>query len=311
MSISKDFLSPDTVIIRTTTAPVSGTSGTAAGDAPNNAILIDTVSGVTYRNEGTMASPYWTPTSFDQPGLLAWATDFRDGGGKAVANTDATATIAASGVRVHGQGVEETDAGLVVSFAEGGAVAAVTTTNEAAHLTALSVGGTTPVYQPDQHQTLVVEAIVAMASALTERSFFLGFLGTVADALDPAVTGSATTLTLVQDDLAGLVFDAGLTDADRLYLAHNKSDAAASIATTADSVDSDTDFPPADTYAKLRVEIAASGAMTAFMNGRQIGRIAAALDADEEVSPVLYVQSLAASVKTMNVTAFRTWATRA
>ena len=292
-------------------APVSGTSGTGAGTfAAPNVILLDTVGKNTYVNEGTLASPYWTPVNFQQPNLLAYVTDFRDGAGKAIADTDATATIPGSGVRVHGQGVAETDSGLTVAHGEGGPVASLLTTDEVAHLLALSVGGTTPPYQPDTHKTLVVEALLAMDAALTDRAMFLGFLGTVADALDPAATGATVTITLVQDDLAGLFFDSGLTDADRLFAPHNKSDEAATIATTATGVDTGADMPAAGTYTRLRVEITADGTLVAFKDKVQIARIEATLDVDEECAPCLYVEANAAAVTTMLVKRFATWATR-
>lgn len=291
--------------------PASGTSGTGAGSwAYPATIWQDTDNGNLYVNEGTRASPYWTPVNYQQRNLIAFATDFRDGVGKAVSDTAASATLAGSGVRVFGQGIAETDSGVTVAYTEAGAVASILTTDEAAHVAALSGFGSTLVWQPDVHGRMCIEANVAMSSAITERAFFLGFLGTAADALDPAVTGSTTTLTLVQDDLAGLFFDTGLTDADRLFAPHNKSDEAATIATTATGVDTGTDFPAAGTYIRLRVEISAAGAMTCFANKAQITSIAASLDVDEECVPVLYVESNAASVKTMLCKHFAAWTSR-
>jgi len=304
--------SDNALVLKSATAPLSGTSGTGAGVwAAPGVLLRCTGNKVTYINEGTLASPYWTPVSFDQAGLLAWATDFRDGLGKAHADTAGTATLVGSGIRVHGQGIAETDSGLVVTIGEGGPVAALTTTDEAAHLAALSVGGTTPPFQPDTHGPLVIDATVTMDTAITLRSLFIGFLGSIADALDPPVTGNATTLTLVQDDLAGLVFDAGLTDADGLFAPHNKSDEAATILTTATGVDCSTAFPAAATYQRLRVEMSAAGVMTCFADKVQITSIAAALDVDEEVAPCLLARSTSAAVKTMNITRFATWGSRA
>jgi hypothetical protein len=301
-----------TVVLKSATAPLSGTSGTGAGTwAAPGALLRCTATGVLYFNEGSLASPYWTPTNYGQFGLLAFATDFRAGLGKAVADTAASATIAdGTGIRVHGQGIAETDSGLTVAFAEGGAVASLITTDEDAHLAALSQPGTSPIYQPDTHGPLVIDADVAMSSAITLRRFFIGFLGTLADALDPPATGATTTITLVQDDLAGLYFDAGLTAAARLFAPHNKSDEAASIATTATGVDTGSDFPAAGTYVRLRVEISAAGVMTCFVNKAQVSQIAASLDVDEEVAPSLLVGSTSAATKTMLVKRVAFWGNR-
>lgn len=303
------------IVLKSATAPLSGTSGTFAGTyAAPGALLRCTANGVPYINEGTLASPYWTPVGgvTRHRGLLGYETDFRSGLGKALADTAATAVIAdGTGIRVHGQGIEETDSGLTVAFGEGGPVASLVATNEDAHLAAIGAGDTAVQYQPDTHGPLVIDATVAMLSALTLRRFFIGFLGTAADALDPPATGATVTITLVQDDLAGLFFDVGLTNADGLFAIHNKSDEAATLATTATGVDTSTDFPAAGTYVRLRVEISAAGVMTCFANKVQIASIAAALDVDEEVQPSLLIGSTSAATKTMLAKHVAMWGSRA
>lgn len=290
-------------------APSSGTSGTLAGIAEAGAVLWDTTNAVQFINEGTQASPYWTPTSFDQRALFGVWTDFRDQVGIAVADTAAEFIVPGSGLRIFGQGIAETDSGLVVQTAgEGGNVGRMTTTDEDAHT--LAIGMEAGVMQPDQHQLLVVDCEVAHVSAITLRAAFCGFLGTAADALDPAVTGATVTATLVQDDLAGLFFDVGFTDADRWYAVHNKSDAAASQTVNTGSRDTGVDVPAAGTFQRLRVEISASGGMTAFIDKAQVFSLAAALDADEECSPVFYIESTSAAVKSVDVRRFATWAYR-
>lgn len=310
--IGKVAASIEGVLMTGQYGPKSGTSGTGAADwAHPGVIYMDTVNGVLYKNEGSLASPYWSPVNFNQDGLLAYWTDFRSTLGSALAATNASDTIAdGSGVRVHGQGLAETDSGLTVAVAEGGQVASLVTTDEDAHLAALSPPGTSPIFQPDTHGPLVIDVNVAMSSALTLRRFFAGFLGTIADALDPPVTGATTTITLVQDDLAGLFYDAGLTAAARLFAPHNKSDEAASIATTATGVDTGQDFPAAGTYTRLRVEIWRNGTMVCFKDKVQITSIAASLDVDEEVQPCLLVGSTSAAVKTMLVKKFAAWGSR-
>lgn len=288
--------------------PSSGTAGTLAGVAEAGAILWDTTNYVSFVNEGTRTSPYWTPTSLDQRPLFGVWTDFRDRVGIAVADTANAFIVPGSGLRIFGQGLAETDAGLVVQTAgEGGSVGRLTTTDETAHLTAIGMEAGT--MQPDQHKLLVVDVELTHVSAITTRSMFVGFLGTAADALDPAVTGSTVTATLVQDDLAGLIFDTGLTAASRLYGVHNKSDEAATQALGTDG-DTGVNVAAAGTYQRFRVEITAAGVMTAFVDKALVYTRSAALDADEEVSPAVYVQSLSAAVKSMDVRRFATWAYR-
>jgi hypothetical protein len=294
-----------------TGAPLSGVFGVGTGSrlAGRGSTYTNLTTGVKYWNEGSATVPYWTPESFLQSQLLSWFSDFRDGVGKAVADTAATATIAGSGIRVFGDGIAETDSGLVIAIAEDGPIGTLTVTDEVSHIAALGVGITTSVpFQPDSHGPLVVDALVAMSSALTLRRFFMGFVGTAADALISPVTGSTTTITLVQDDLAGLMFDVGLTNADGLFAPSNKSDAAATQ--TAASCDTSTDFPAAGTYARFRVQISAAGRMTCFMNKAQIFDLAAALDVDEEVAPVLLIGSTSTAVKLMLVKNFAAWGQR-
>jgi hypothetical protein len=289
-------------------APSSGTSGTLAGTADAGGLLVDTTHGVVFVNEGTSLSPYWTPAPLDQWPLWGVNTDWRSQLGIAVADTG-TEIILANGIRIFGQGLAETDSGIVVQAAgEGGNVGRLTTTDEDAHT--IAIGMEAGVMQPDQHQLLVVEAEVAHVSAITLRAMFLGFVGTAADALDPPVTGSTVTATLVQDDLAGLFFDVGFTDADRYYAVHNKSDAAASQTVNTGSRDTGVDVAAAGTFQRLRVEIDATGGMTAFINKAQVFSLAAALDADEECSPVLCLESTSAAVKSLDVRRFATWAYR-
>lgn len=289
-------------------APSSGTSGTLAGEALAGELLVDTSNGVVFINEGGSTTPYWSPVPVDQFPLFGVHTDFRDQQGKAIANTDGEAILTGSGLRVFGQGVAETDSGLVVqAAAEGGNVGRLTTTNEAAHVAA--VGMEAGVMQPDQHNLLVVDVELTNVSAITDRAMFVGFLGTAADALDPAVTGSGTTATLVQDDLAGVWFDSGLDDGDRLFGVHNKSNESASQDLSADG-DTSTDIATAGTYQRIRVEIDSSGAMTVFVDKSQVHTTSAALDADEECSPVVYVESNATATKSIDIKRFAAWAYR-
>jgi len=273
-------------------------------------LLIDTTNLVVYFNEGTRASPYWTPISFDQPNLLAWHTDFRDAVGKALSDTAGTAVLA-SGVRVHGQGIAETDSGLTIAgVAEVGPVGSLITTNEDAHVAALGVGDTSLPMQPDVNGPLVIDVTFTHNTAITLRATFCGFIGASANALDPVVTGATTTLTLVLDDLVGIFQDVGLTDGDGLFLPHNKSNEAASLETTATGVDLSTTIAAAGTYQRWRVEISAAGVATAFVDKVQVGSISAALDADEELAPSFYLESTSAVVKQADIKRFTTWCKR-
>lgn len=302
-----------------TGGPLSGSSSradylpTGFNVAGFGSTYTDLTNGAVYVNEGTKTNLYWTPISYDQAGVLGWRSDFRDGVGKANSDTGATATIPGSGIRVFGSGIAEIDSGLAIAIAEDGAIGTLqATATTGGLLAALGVGITTSVpFQPDRHGPIVVDALCAQSAAITTRRFFIGFLGTAADALANPVTGSTITITLVQDDLAGLTFDTDLTDADRLFAPHNKSDEAATILTTATGVDTGVDVAAAGTYQRFRVEISAAGVMTCFVDKIQVTQISASLDVDEEVAPVLLICAPTTATKAMLVKYFGAWGVRA
>ncbi len=300
--------------------PKSGTSGTfvALGGAPVNSVYTDKTSGVMFYNEGTAASPYWTPISFSQRNLLGFYTDFRDGAGKAIADTAATATLVGSGIRVHGQGIAETDSGLVVSMAatDGkGAVGTLTTTDEDARLIVLSVGtGTTPIFQPDQNGTCVIDVLQTSVSALTNKAVFCGFCGSAADAIDPLMTYSGTTISFAAtqgDDVAGLTYSSELTSATTWMAPHDKGNANASIATTATGVNTGTTVATAGVYQRLRVEVDSNGTVRTFIDKVLTSTHTLALDTDEEIQPMFYVESSTTAVQTAALRHFAAWGVKA
>lgn len=291
-------------------APSSGPTGSGAGTyAWPSSILYCTVSKVLFKNEGTLASPYWTPLSFGDPALFGFQANFSNNVGKAHANTD-TATDLGQGIKVSGQGIAETDSGLVITVSEAGRIARLTTTDEDAHLVSLSPVGTNAVFQPDTHGPVAVDITLANVSAITLRSLFLGFCGSNADTLDPVATGSTVTVSFaatIGDDVAGLLQSTGLTSAARLMCISDKGNANATQLVTAAGVNSGVDIPAAGTFFRLRVEVDATGGVRYFKDKVQIGYRAAALDVDEEISPLFYVASTSTAVKAVDVKQFSAW----
>ena len=289
--------------------PRSGTSaGTCAGAAKPGDLLLDSTNGVAYINEGSLASPYWTPAGYDQASLFGVHTDFRDTVGHAIALTTAGSIVPGSGLRIFGQGIEQTDSGLVVQTAgEGGAVGRMIATNQADHL--IAIGMPDLVMQPDQHGQLVIDVELSNVSAFTLRSMFLGFLGGVVDALDPAATMAATVVTFVETDLAGLLFSADLTDVDRLWGIHDKAGAAATQDLTALG-DTSVNIAAAGTFQRLRVEIFSDGDATMFVDKLEVYTRAVAVAVDQELSPCLYLESTSTATKSLDVRRVAMWANR-
>jgi len=285
--------------IRTVDGPVqSGTaaiSGTLAGIAETDTVVFDKSTKSLFVNEGTALSPYWTPVSYDTPGLVAGNLS----GEKAIADTNMS-LFTSNGVRVFGQGTADTDSGVVAqaASAEGSTVYRATATNEAEHLIALgSAGG---VFQPDTTGVSVVDVEWTNVTDILTRSMFVGFTGAAADALDPLITFATTTATFTADDLVGATFSSELTDADRWYTVSEKGNAAGTqaLATTGDT---SVDCPAAATYQRVRVEVRADGTAYAWFDKTLFGTVIAgasgagahasaiSYDVDEEFSPVAYL----------------------
>jgi hypothetical protein len=221
--------------------------------------------------------------------------------GPALAAVAASAVngVTPQGLRIVGQGIAENDSGAIAIA--GGLGQRFTTTNEAAH----TIGLATPVaLQPDQSGPIRISALISLNNIAT-KSVFCGFTGAAVDALDPRVTGATTVLTLVDDDVAGLYFDANLGDDDRWFVPHNKGNASATIATTATGVDTGKDVVAA-TLTLVTVEIDADGHLHWVVSdsaGTSEGRIASALDADEEHAAVIYVTAEGAAVEELDILA--------
>ena len=291
-NIGDPWVSSNVMMFRGTGGPTSGTTGTGFGVVPAGAFYQDRATGTLYVNEGTQASPYWTPVSFHQPQLLGVYEDFRGPAVKAIADTTFSLN-GASGIRCFGQGLADVDSGCVKGTdVEGAHVGNIRTTNEDEHVVALGMGSSVAQMQPDTHGPLVVDITWSQLTDILTRRIFVGFMGEAADAMDPVATGATTVITFsaggsTGDDLAGIFMDANLTDGDGLFLAHNKSNAAATIATTATGVDLSQTLAAAATYQRMRVEVDILGNVRAFIDKVEVGLIAGALDVDEELLPVV------------------------
>jgi hypothetical protein len=310
--------------IRTVAGPVkSGTQtigGTLAGVAETDTVLYDKTTKSFFVNEGTAASPYWSPIAIgaNMTGVIDNMTSV--GLDSAIADTTA-AKYTGAGTRVFGQGIEQADSGLIPGTAvEGDTVAQLVATNEASHVAAL--GSPAGIFQPDTHGTCVVDIEWAQNTAITLRTAFVGFIGTAADALDPAVTSATTTATFQQDDLVGVLFDVGLTDGDRWFTVSEKGNAAGTQDLSATG-DTSVDVPAAATYQRVRVEVRADGTAYVWFDKTLFGTVIAgasgagahasaiSFDVDEEFSPVAYLESTSAATKTADVKRFSYWGTRA
>lgn len=303
--------------------PISGTSGTTVvnglGATPGS-LYQDSTSGVVFVNEGTAASPYWSPIAMNQRGLVGVNTDFTANTGRL--GTATTAFSYDNGLRIFGQGVEVNDAdtAVTISYPLGGPLATVGTTNEAEHVCALGYGGTAGLWKPSTNGTMVIDANFTGITDIVTRSFFLGFSGDASGALaneiDPVVTGATTTLTFsavgtAGDNVHGLYMDSRLTAASTLFLATVKANAADTQTTASAALTVAGVVPAAATYVRLRVEITAAGTLIAFVNKVQVKSVATAVTTTQVIQPIFYQANTTTTASLqMGVRNFGCWAAR-
>ena len=306
--------------------PASGTSGTTVdsyGDgAPANSIYIDTNTGVQFYNEGTASSPYWSPVSMEQRGIVGLMTDFNGAAGRAgSATTDNS--IDTNGVKYFGQGIEVNDAdtAMTVSYPIGGPLLTFGTTNEANHSSSLGLGGTAGLWKPGTNGVMVVDINFTGITDILTRAFILGFQGDTngaqEEALDPIITGSTTTLTFsavgsAGDNLAGLVMDSRMTAASTFFAFNNKANAAATQTAADAALTVAGTMPAAATYTRLRVEIGTDGTMRVFQDKVLLKTVSAALTTTVAHKPVFQMVNTTTTASLQcGIRRFGTWAARA
>lgn len=305
--------------------PISGTAGTGLDrdgqGMPTGSIYLDETSGVEFVNEGSQTSPYWTPVSFNQRGLVGVNTDWNGASGRAgSATTDNS--IDSNGVKYFGQGIEVNDAdtAMTVSYPIGGPLLTFGTTNETNHSSSLGLGGTAGLWKPGTNGTMVVDINFTGITDILTRAFILGFQGDAngaqEEALDPIITGSTTTLTFsavgsAGDNLAGLVMDSRLTAASTIFAFNNKADAAATQTTAAAALTTAATVAAAATYNRWRVEITSAGVMHCFVNKVLVKTVSAALTTTVAHKPVFQMVNTTTTASLQcGIRRFGAWAAR-
>lgn len=287
----------DTSFIQGAEFPKSGPSGDGAGHAGPGSTYFDRTRQTLWVNEGTRLSPYWSPVSFDQPGMVSIHTsDFLTSDGKAEADTGTSVILGPHGWTVLGDGVHETDSGAVVQgAAEGnkGAIRLSSSAMAAGDLAALCtpiVAGA-GIYQPDQHGMGVIDVDLTNVAAITTRIVYVGFSGIAAAGQTDVITGATTVTTLVENDLAGLYMASTLTDADRIIAAWNAANGAAtqdfSVIT---ALNTGINMAAAATAQRFRGEIDGDGALRLFIDKAQVFSVpAGTMELDQELNALVYV----------------------
>lgn len=301
-------------------SPVSGTFASSGyGVCGFGSLYTDTTNGNVFINEGTTTNTYWTPISYDQRGLMGWYTDFRDGIGKALADTAATVTLAGNGLRVFGSEVVATDSGLVITMGKAGSVGSLSSSATSTFGVALGFGlggAPTSLFEPDTNATFVMDCWTAQHTAVTARQCFIGFCSALIDAMIAPASGATTVISLTATrgaDCVGFYASSALTDAFVNWF--GISDAAAATATLSTATTAALTVPTlvsaVEVYQRFRVEVDANGGSRLFINKLLVKTFPAATNTvTTALSPVIVLAGTTTTVATMLVKQFGAWGVR-
>lgn len=306
--------------------PISGTAGSTVNSAgngvPPGSVLVDKNTGVMFVNEGTTASPYWTPVSFEQRGLTGIGTDFKRWTTQDGTSTASNLIDVGTGLKTFGQGLEVNDAdtAMTVSYPIGGPLLTFGTTNEANHSSSLGLPGTAGLWKPATNGVMVVDINFTGITDILTRAFILGFQGDAngaqEEALDPIATGLTTTITFsavgsAGDNIAALIMDSRLTAASTIFALNNKADAAATQTTTSAALTVAATMPAAATYSRWRVEVDAAGNAYFFVDKVLVKTVALALTPTVAHKPVFQmVNTTTTAALQCGIRNFATWSKR-
>ena len=226
-----------------------------------------------------------------------------------VANTAATRNFGTAGLRVIGQGVAETDSGIVLLESDGlNGVGRLTTTNEDAH----SIGLTTAtMFDVGKMGTIVLEARVQFEN-LDTKEFYFGLTDVNADATiieGGTMVGNGTTMTLTASDLCGFYLSAELTDDEDWHAIFNGGTTTGETVSTSLDLDDDA---VAGEWDVLRLEVGNNGTARWFVNGVLKKTQAGAVSTSTDLAAILMVAAYGAAIETVDVdyihiTANRDW----
>ena len=179
-----------------------------------------------------------------------------------IAETAASGAIGA--FRIVGQGVADTDAGVVINETLLNGVATMTSPNATDNDSVGLVTGT--MFDVGLMGTIVAECRVQFAD-LDTKEFFFGFsdLNTDVHSMEGVlIHGATTTITLTASDLVGFLLSSELTDDEDWHMVYNGGTTTGQ--TTSTSIDADDDAVAGE-WQVLRLEIAPNGTARWYIDG--------------------------------------------
>ena len=150
-------------------------------------------------------------------------------------------------------------------------------------------------WQASDGGPLIGEFRVKSVTAITTRAYFIGFTDVVASTtLENPIEMSGTTLTTTASDAVGFMYDTDSTN-DTWYCVGVKADA--------DAVSVDTGVAPAaaGTFQTLRVVVDIDGNADFFIDGKWEGRVANAVTAGTDLTPIVLVETRTSGASIIDV----------
>jgi hypothetical protein len=213
------------------------------------------------------------------------------GGEDIVANTAASRTFGAGGLRVIGEGIAENDSGVTILESDGlNGVGVLTTTDEAAHTCGLATG---KIFDVALNGPLVAECRVQFAD-LDTKSFFFGFASENDDAETEVASGATSTITLTAASLVGFLLDHSLTEDELWHMIYNGGTTTG--ATASGSVDSAIDAVAGE-YDILRVEIDPNGTARWYIDGALKQTVEGAVSTSTDLAGLALVNAHGAEIE--------------
>lgn len=220
------------------------------------------------------------------------------GGEDIVANTAASRLFGQAGFRVVGEGIAETDSGIVLLEADGlNGVAQLTTTDEADHSCGLV---TAKMFEPARMGTLIAECRVRFTD-LDTKEFYFGFTDENEDNENlegSTIHGETTTITLTASDLCGFLLSSELTDDEDWHMVHNGGTTTG--VTDSTLLDADEDAVAGD-FQILRIEIDPNGTARWFINGKLKKTLAGAVAPTTDFAVLAMVEAKGAAIETVDI----------
>ena len=211
-----------------------------------------------------------------------------------VAATAVGRAFGGSGLRVIGQGSEDTDSGITVGESDGlNGVGILTTTNEDAHSCGLTTG---KVFDVGKMAPINIECRVQFPD-LDTKAFYFGLTdvnGDTAILEGENLVAASGTLTLSASDLCGFLIDAEATDDEDWIMVYNGG--TTSGETTIANIDADNDAVAGE-WDVLRLEVSINGTARWYVNGVLKQTVTGAVSTSTDLAVLAMIEARSAAIE--------------